>query len=97
MINTKPTNKDSHLAFEYLFSKYGMRMNIENICDELRCQRTDAQFVANRTRLLPPLGNPKTNSVKWFCTYTIAAKVQDEAWVNKVVETIQEFGRQRTK
>ena len=75
-------------AFLALFAKYGARMTLEDIGAVLRINKNDAAHLVAK-RLLIPLGNPKRNSVKWFCTYTIAELIQQEDWLGKVVRACQ--------
>ena len=84
-------------AFVALLEKYGAMMSIENVCEVLRIGRTDAQYVVNKKRLLTPLGSPKTNSVKWFSTFTIAGLIVNDNWLNKVRRAVQEFAAKRSK
>ena len=84
-------------AFVALLEKYGAMMSIENVCEVLRINRTDVQYVINRKRLLTPLGSPKTNSVKWFSTHTLSTLIENDSWLDKVRRAVQQGSAERSK
>lgn len=84
-------------AFVPLLMKYGAKMSIENVCEVLRVTKCDLLYVINKKRLLVPLGNPKPNSVKWFCTHTLSVLVGQDAWMQKVMRALQQSVEERSQ
>ena len=89
-------NEHPPLVFAYLCVEYGAKMNVEQVQVVLRfCKNDVKRLVA--AKMLPTLGKPKHNSVKWFATITIAKLAQDSDWLSKAVKLCQTYNNKRTE
>ena len=60
----------------------------------LACQPHDVPVLVS-ARLLKPLGNPPSNSVKFFATLELLEQVKDRTWLAKVTNALLQHWRKK--
>jgi hypothetical protein len=70
------------------------RLNAEQVSALVGCNPHDIPALI-RAGLLKPLGTPAANSVKWFASCDLEAKVSDPKWCARVTTTIYDFWKSK--
>jgi len=70
------------------------RLTAEQVAGVLNCQPSDVRILV-AVRLLKPLGNPPSNSVKFFATLELLELVKDRAWLAKVTNALNQYWQRK--
>jgi hypothetical protein len=70
---------DDQHRFLALLGQLPARLTAEQVAWVLNCQAHDVPILV-MARLLKPLGNPATNSVKYFATMDVLELTKDRTW-----------------
>lgn len=79
--------KEDQHRFLSILGELPARLTAEQTAWALNCQAHDIPSLVN-ARLIKPLGNPASNSIKFFATADIFEAMKDRGWLNKVTNTI---------
>ena len=75
--------------FLALLGQLPARLTAEQVAWVLNCQPHDVPILV-AARLLKPLGNPPPNSVKFFAERGLLEQVQDQTWLAKVTNALNQ-------
>ena len=79
--------KEEQHQFLRLLGQLPARLTAEQAAWLLNCQTHDVPALV-AARLLKPLGNPRSNSIKFFATTELLELAKDKAWLVKVTNAV---------
>jgi hypothetical protein len=85
---------DDQHRFLALLGQLPARLTAEQVAWVLNCQAHDVPILV-MARLLKPLGNPATNSVKYFATMDVLELTKDRTWLAKLTNAIGEHWKRK--
>jgi hypothetical protein len=85
---------DDQHRFLTLLGQLPARLTAEQAAWVLNCQAHDVPILV-MARLLKPLGNPATNSVKYFATMDVLELTKDRTWLAKSTNEIGQHWREK--
>ena len=86
--------KDEQHRFLSLLGQLPARLTVEQAAWVLNCQPHDIPILVT-ARLLKPLGNPVSNSVKYFATIEVLELAKDRTWPAKVTNAVSQHWKQK--
>ena len=86
-------NEEQH-RFLSLLGQLPARLTAEQVAWVLNCQPHDVPVLVV-ARLLKPLGNPPSNSVKFFATAELVELMKDRTWVAKVTNALNQHWQKK--
>ncbi len=85
---------EAQQQFLRLLGQVPARLTAEQVAWVLNCQPHDVPILV-AARLLKPLGNPPSNSVKFFAAREVLAQAQDRTWLAKVTQALNEHWQRK--
>jgi hypothetical protein len=80
---------DQH-RFLSVLGRLPARLTAEQVAWVINCQPHDIPVLV-AARLLKPLGNAPSNTVKYFATVELLEQMEDRAWLAKVTNTVTQY------
>ena len=87
---------DDQRHFLSLWQRPPARLTAEQVAWALNCAAHDIPTLV-AAGLLPPLGSPTANAVKYFATVDILERAADRVWLSQVTHTIQGHWRHKNQ
>lgn len=84
--------KPEQNQFLLLLGKLPARLTAEQTAWGLNCQPPDVPVLV-AARLLKPLGNPPSNSAKFFAAIEVLEQAKDRTWLAKVTNALNQHWR----
>ncbi|MGD0207577.1 MAG: hypothetical protein ABSC89_08235 [Verrucomicrobiota bacterium] len=81
--------KEEQHQFLRLLGQLPARLTAEQAAWVINCQPHDIPILI-AARLLKPLGNPAANGIKFFAASELLELVQDQAWLVKVTNAVNQ-------
>jgi len=79
--------REEQHQFLRLLNQLPARLTAQQAAWVLNCQPHDVPILL-AARLLKPLGNPLSSSVKYFATSELLEQIQDRTWLAKVTNAL---------
>jgi hypothetical protein len=86
-------NEEQH-RFLSLLGQLPARLTAEQVAWVLNCQPHDVPVLV-AARLLKPLGNPLSNSVKFFAAAELVELMKDRTWLAKVTNALNQHWQRK--
>lgn len=86
--------REEQHQFLRLLNQLPARLTAEQAAWVLNCQPHDVPILV-AARLLKPLGNPPSHSVKFFAASELLEQVEDRAWLAKVTSALNQHWQKR--
>ena len=86
--------KEDQQRFLTLLGQVPARLTAEQVSWVLNCQPHDIPVLVS-ARLLKPLANPASNSVKYFATVDLLEAIKDRNWLVRVTSAIYQHWQKK--
>jgi hypothetical protein len=86
--------REDQQQFMRLLGQSPARLTAEQVAWVLNCQKSDVPILV-AVRLLKPLGNPPPHSVKYYAASELLEQVEDQAWLAKVTNALNQHWQKR--
>jgi len=86
--------REDQQQFMRVLGQMPARLTAEQAAWVLNCQPHDVPILV-AARLLKPLGNPPSSSVKYFAASELLEQVEDRAWLAKVTNALNQHWQRR--
>ena len=86
--------KAEQQQFLTLLGRPPARLTAEQAAWVLNCSEHDIPVLV-AARLLKPLGNPQSNTIKLFATAELLAATADRGWLSKMTQALQHYWQQK--
>jgi hypothetical protein len=86
--------REEQHQFLRLLNQLPARLTAEQAARVINCQPHDVPILV-AARLLKPLGNPPSHSVKFFAASELLEQVKDRSWLAKVTNALNQHWQKR--
>jgi hypothetical protein len=86
--------KEEQQRFLSLLGQLPARLTAEQAAWVLNCQAHDVPILV-AARLLKPLGNPPSNSVKFFATAEVLELAKDRGWLSRMTNALNQHWQKK--
>jgi hypothetical protein len=85
---------DNQYRFMTIMAHPPARLLSEEVALILNCKVHDIPVLV-AAKLLKPLGNPRPNSIKYFCTADILELANDRNWLSRMANTTSNYWKMK--
>jgi hypothetical protein len=94
ILTSRSDMKSEQNQFLGLLGQVPVRLTAEQVSWLLNCQPHDVPVLVS-AKILKPLGNPPTNSVKFFAAREVLELATDRSWLAKVTNALNQHWQKK--